>query len=148
MRVLGHCIHDGLRIVHTDFLVHTSADALATQLKNDASLTEDICVRLHWHTQKYISKPEARCLNLKWFGTSLVMVYFQTCCICRTLGNDDESPFRIITVQSLSTQPLLKLTLPCSPPQKRTPLATVRAGLLLYLTGVYFNNESLNDEVW
>lgn len=116
MNVLLHRIHHELRTVHIDFLVDTDADALAKQLKNDVRLTEYICVHLQLHTQKYISKPGAPCLNLKRCGAGLTIIYFQTCCICRTLGNDDESPFRVITIQSLSTEPLLKPTVTCAAP--------------------------------
>lgn len=95
--------------------------------KNDSGLVERgvICYE-PTHTKR--NKKEIQ-INFR-SVTSLAIVYFQTCCICRMLGNDDESPFRIITTQSLSANPLLKLTVTCLAPWKLTPLATLRRVLL------------------
>lgn len=63
------------------------------------------------------------------------------------LGNDDESPFRIITVQSFGSQPLLSLTVSCSVPWGLTSLATVKKALMETLAYVYPNNENMNDKL-
>lgn len=63
------------------------------------------------------------------------------------LGNDDESPFRIITVQSFGSQPLLNLTVSCSVPWKLTSLATVKKALPETLAYVYSKNENTSDKL-
>lgn len=100
--------------------------AMPTPWLNNLKMTyEYICSHLSLQTQKYISKPEAR-----WHGSILPTVYFQTCCFCKMLGNDDESPFRIITVQSFGSQPLRNLTVTSLVPLKWTSFATVKKALL------------------
>ena len=95
----------GLRMVHTDFLVCKDADALTNNFKiMYAWLSTFVFIYTCIH-KNILANQRLDVSNLKRCGSSLAIVYFQTCCIRRMLGNGDESPFRIITIQSFSIDP-------------------------------------------